>query len=144
MELRKTEASFLGFGDFVALQKGKSLTAWPQYVSFTLIYIMIGLAVIGAFLNLVVLRLMVTLPATPEHSISGGSKKNSTQQSPTLSIRSRFEDVDSADELNGSSRSLDGCREVSFACLQKVKRACGFFHHSKPYIQILKKLIHKV
>ena len=82
---------------------------------------MIGLAVIGAFLNLVILRLMVTLPVTPEHSVSGGSKKNSSQCSRTLSInsrRSQFDDVNStADDDRTSQKSLRECCEVVFACL---------------------------
>ncbi|XP_041109399.1 potassium channel subfamily K member 3-like [Polyodon spathula] len=48
----------IGFGDYVALQKDHALQNNPQYVAFSFIYILTGLTVIGAFLNLVVLRFM--------------------------------------------------------------------------------------
>ncbi|MBN3315980.1 KCNK3 protein, partial [Atractosteus spatula] len=48
----------IGFGDYVALQKDEALQNNPKYVAFSFIYILIGLTVIGAFLNLVVLRFM--------------------------------------------------------------------------------------
>ncbi|XP_034554790.1 potassium channel subfamily K member 3a [Notolabrus celidotus] len=48
----------IGFGDYVALQKGQALQTQPDYVAFSFIYILTGLAVIGAFLNLAVLRFM--------------------------------------------------------------------------------------
>lgn len=48
----------IGFGDYVALQKEEALQTKPQYVAFSFVYILTGLTVIGAFLNLVVLRFM--------------------------------------------------------------------------------------
>ncbi|KAL0965020.1 hypothetical protein UPYG_G00275740 [Umbra pygmaea] len=48
----------IGFGDYVALQNGDALQKNPRYVAFSFIYILTGLTVIGAFLNLVVLRFM--------------------------------------------------------------------------------------
>ncbi|XP_061667436.1 potassium channel subfamily K member 3-like [Syngnathoides biaculeatus] len=48
----------IGFGDYVALQNDHALQTKPDYVAFSFIYILTGLAVIGAFLNLVVLRFM--------------------------------------------------------------------------------------
>ncbi|XP_063298036.1 potassium channel subfamily K member 3 [Pelobates fuscus] len=48
----------IGFGDYVALQKDAALQKNPQYVTFSFVYILAGLTVIGAFLNLVVLRFM--------------------------------------------------------------------------------------
>ncbi|XP_030638496.1 potassium channel subfamily K member 3a [Chanos chanos] len=48
----------IGFGDYVALQKDNALQNNPKYVAFSFIYILTGLTVIGAFLNLVVLRFM--------------------------------------------------------------------------------------
>ncbi|KAF4077871.1 hypothetical protein AMELA_G00193120 [Ameiurus melas] len=46
----------IGFGDFVALQKKGDLQERTPYVVFSFVYILVGLTVIGAFLNLVVLR----------------------------------------------------------------------------------------
>lgn len=48
----------IGFGDYVALQRDDALQRNPHYVSFCFAYILMGLTVIGAFLNLVVLRFL--------------------------------------------------------------------------------------
>uniref|UniRef100_A0A8C9V7G1 Potassium channel subfamily K member n=1 Tax=Scleropages formosus TaxID=113540 RepID=A0A8C9V7G1_SCLFO len=48
----------IGFGDFVALQKKEDLQEKTLYVAFSFMYILLGLTVIGAFLNLVVLRFL--------------------------------------------------------------------------------------
>ncbi|XP_028850038.1 potassium channel subfamily K member 15 [Denticeps clupeoides] len=48
----------IGFGDFVALQKKGDLQEKTPYVAFSFMYILLGLTVIGAFLNLVVLRFL--------------------------------------------------------------------------------------
>ncbi|KAM9445242.1 potassium channel subfamily K member 15 isoform 2-T2 [Clarias gariepinus] len=48
----------IGFGDFVALQKKGDLQERTPYVIFSFMYILVGLTVIGAFLNLVVLRFL--------------------------------------------------------------------------------------
>lgn len=46
----------LGFGDMVALQKDNALNKKPEYVMFALIFILFGLAIVAASLNLLVLR----------------------------------------------------------------------------------------
>ncbi|XP_062419909.1 potassium channel subfamily K member 15-like [Pungitius pungitius] len=48
----------IGFGDFVALQQTDALQKRHSYVVFSFVYILVGLTVIGAFLNLVVLRFL--------------------------------------------------------------------------------------
>lgn len=48
----------IGFGDYVALQKNGALQKQPQYVVFSLIFILFGLAVISAAMNLLVLRFL--------------------------------------------------------------------------------------
>ena len=48
----------IGFGDFVALQQDNSLETKPEYVTFALLFIMFGLAIIAASLNLMVLKFM--------------------------------------------------------------------------------------
>ncbi|XP_012503460.1 PREDICTED: potassium channel subfamily K member 9 [Propithecus coquereli] len=48
----------IGFGDYVALQSRGALQKKPVYVAFSFMYILVGLTVIGAFLNLVVLRFL--------------------------------------------------------------------------------------
>lgn len=46
----------IGFGDMVALQKDQALDNKPEYVVFALIFILFGLAIVAASLNLLVLR----------------------------------------------------------------------------------------
>lgn len=46
----------IGFGDMVALQKDNALNNKPEYVMFALIFILFGLAIVAASLNLLVLR----------------------------------------------------------------------------------------
>lgn len=46
----------IGFGDMVALQKDNALNKKPEYVMFALIFILFGLAIVAASLNLLVLR----------------------------------------------------------------------------------------
>ncbi|KAL3891843.1 hypothetical protein ACJMK2_004088 [Sinanodonta woodiana] len=48
----------IGFGDFVALQKEDSLQTNPHYVAMSMIFILFGLTVISAALNLLVLRFL--------------------------------------------------------------------------------------
>lgn len=48
----------IGFGDYVALQQDNSLETKPEYVTFALLFIMFGLAIIAASLNLMVLKFM--------------------------------------------------------------------------------------
>ncbi|CAD5114533.1 unnamed protein product [Dimorphilus gyrociliatus] len=48
----------IGFGDYVALQKNSVLQTKPEYVAFSLIFILFGLTVVGAAMNLLVLRFL--------------------------------------------------------------------------------------
>lgn len=48
----------IGFGDLVALQKNNALQEKPHYVAFSLIFILFGLTVISAAMNLLVLRFL--------------------------------------------------------------------------------------
>ncbi|KAI0210368.1 Two pore potassium channel protein sup-9, partial [Lamellibrachia satsuma] len=48
----------IGFGDFVALQKDSDLQKRPDYVAFSLIFILFGLTVVSAAMNLLVLRFL--------------------------------------------------------------------------------------
>ncbi|XP_045741776.1 potassium channel subfamily K member 15 [Mirounga angustirostris] len=58
----------IGFGDFVALQSDEALQRKPPYVAFSFLYILLGLTVIGAFLNLVVLRFLAASTDAPERA----------------------------------------------------------------------------
>ncbi|KAK7081352.1 Potassium channel subfamily K member 9 [Halocaridina rubra] len=48
----------IGFGDYVALQKDNALTTKPGYVALSLVFILFGLTVVAASINLLVLRFM--------------------------------------------------------------------------------------
>ncbi|ELK27393.1 Potassium channel subfamily K member 3 [Myotis davidii] len=61
----------IGFGDYVALQKDQALQTQPQYVAFSFVYILTGLTVIGAFLNLVLLDTLSKAHAGLQKSRSG-------------------------------------------------------------------------
>ncbi|MFH4984765.1 hypothetical protein AB6A40_011474, partial [Gnathostoma spinigerum] len=53
-----TTLTTIGFGDYVALQKDGALQSTPEYVAFALIFILFGLTVISAAMNLLVLRFL--------------------------------------------------------------------------------------
>uniref|UniRef100_A0A336LTA2 CSON004350 protein n=1 Tax=Culicoides sonorensis TaxID=179676 RepID=A0A336LTA2_CULSO len=48
----------IGFGDYVALQNDHALMNKPGYVALSLVFILFGLAVVAASINLLVLRFM--------------------------------------------------------------------------------------
>ncbi|XP_057338122.1 two pore potassium channel protein sup-9 [Microplitis mediator] len=48
----------IGFGDYVALQNDQALLTKPGYVILSLVFILFGLAVVAASINLLVLRFM--------------------------------------------------------------------------------------
>lgn len=52
------ENIILGFGDYVALQKDGALQKDPYYVVFSLVFILFGLTVVSAAMNLLVLRFL--------------------------------------------------------------------------------------
>ena len=54
----KMHFDLIGFGDLVALQQDNALQSQPEYVIFALFFIMFGLAVIAALLNLMLLKFM--------------------------------------------------------------------------------------
>ncbi|CAI5440722.1 unnamed protein product [Caenorhabditis angaria] len=53
-----TTLTTIGFGDYVALQKDSALQKKPKYVLFSLVFILFGLTVISAAMNLLVLRFL--------------------------------------------------------------------------------------
>ncbi|XP_069089798.1 potassium channel subfamily K member 3 [Pleurodeles waltl] len=88
----------IGFGDYVALQKDEALQTKPQYVAFSFVYILTGLTVIGAFLNLVVLRFM-TMNAEDEkrdaehRALLGHNGQSSIHTTDTTSSAGGFRNV---------------------------------------------------
>lgn len=58
----------IGFGDFAALHSGEVLQRKTPYVAYSFLYILLGLTVISAFLNLVVLRFLAASADWPERA----------------------------------------------------------------------------
>ncbi|XP_039971574.1 potassium channel subfamily K member 9-like isoform X3 [Xiphias gladius] len=77
----------IGFGDFVALQKKDALHKRPPYVAFSLMYILVGLTVIGAFLNLVVLRFLTVNSDEPDVRLEAGGEEQRPQREDTQEDR---------------------------------------------------------
>ncbi|XP_041639727.1 potassium channel subfamily K member 15-like [Cheilinus undulatus] len=73
----------IGFGDFVALQKKDALQKRSPYVAFSFMYILVGLTVIGAFLNLVVLRFLTVSAEEPGVKPEAGGQEEQTQRKDT-------------------------------------------------------------
>ncbi|XP_068576418.1 potassium channel subfamily K member 15-like [Cebidichthys violaceus] len=73
----------IGFGDFVALQKTNALQKRPPYVAFSFMYILVGLTVIGAFLNLVVLRFLTVSTEEPDARPEAVVEEQGTQPKDT-------------------------------------------------------------
>ncbi|XP_056293519.1 potassium channel subfamily K member 15-like [Pseudoliparis swirei] len=70
----------IGFGDFVALQKTNALQKRPPYVAFSFMYILVGLTVIGAFLNLVVLRFLTVNAEEPGGRAEAGAEEEEEEE----------------------------------------------------------------
>ncbi len=77
----------IGFGDFVALQKKDALQKRPPYVAFSFMYILVGLTVIGAFLNLVVLRFLTVSTKEPDVRPEAGGEEQGRQPKGTQEDR---------------------------------------------------------
>uniref|UniRef100_A0A3Q3FQ34 Potassium channel, subfamily K, member 15 n=1 Tax=Labrus bergylta TaxID=56723 RepID=A0A3Q3FQ34_9LABR len=81
----------IGFGDFVALQKKDALQKRPPYVAFSFMYILVGLTVMGAFLNLVVLRFLTVSTEEPDVKPEAAGQVQGTQPEDTHSEGVRSE-----------------------------------------------------
>ncbi|KAK5857913.1 hypothetical protein PBY51_011122 [Eleginops maclovinus] len=98
----------IGFGDYVALQRDDALQNDPRYVAFCFVYILMGLTVIGAFLNLVVLRFL-TMNTEDERRdarqralMSTGKPRGEVAQLlPLSALTSVAEDATKAKDLKG-------------------------------------------
>uniref|UniRef100_A0A3Q3B2K6 Potassium channel subfamily K member n=1 Tax=Kryptolebias marmoratus TaxID=37003 RepID=A0A3Q3B2K6_KRYMA len=69
----------IGFGDYVALKKNDALQERLPYVAFCFTYILVGLTVIGAFLNLVVLRFLTVSLDESDLSSEEGNEEQQLQ-----------------------------------------------------------------
>lgn len=105
----------IGFGDYVALKKSNTLQERPPYVAFCFMYILVGLTVIGAFLNLVVLRFLTVSSDETELSSEEGKKKWKSQ----LKELKREENTMETGE-GGHNRFCRFAMEMSSSCFSFV------------------------
>ncbi|KAL0969500.1 hypothetical protein UPYG_G00228110 [Umbra pygmaea] len=104
----------IGFGDYVALQKDHALQNDPRYVAFCFIYILAGLTVIGAFLNLVVLRFLMMnaederLDAEHKALLSTSVKKNADGRPTTFSVLASTSSSSPLEAATSTKRGLKG------------------------------------
>ncbi|CAD6992336.1 unnamed protein product [Ceratitis capitata] len=122
----------IGFGDMVALQKDNALNNKPQYVMFALIFILFGLAIVAASLNLLVLR-FVTMNTEDERRDEAQAMQvgnNLTRRSPSH-IRHLLPEVVPMQDLSYDTHSLnaDGLDIVDTSSVSP----------SKPHRQLLKR-----
>ncbi|XP_038553950.1 potassium channel subfamily K member 15-like [Micropterus salmoides] len=133
----------IGFGDFVALQKKDALQKRPPYVAFSFMYILVGLTVIGAFLNLVVLRFLTVSTEEPDMRPEAGGEEHGRQPKDKQGDI-ELSEVETADagykvskERHGSLYNLSLPMEGGTSCLNLLsspleERRLVLSEHSKP------------
>lgn len=136
----------IGFGDYVALQSEQALQNKPEYVAFSFIYILTGLAVIGAFLNLAVLRFM-TMNAEDEkrdaeqrallghNGQAGGHVRCSADQASCSSAASGCGGGGSAVGGSGGGAATRGLRNVYAEVLHFQSMCSCLWYKSREKLQ---------
>ncbi|XP_071773559.1 potassium channel subfamily K member 15-like [Centroberyx gerrardi] len=94
----------IGFGDFVALQKKDALQRRTPYVAFSFMYILVGLTVIGAFLNLVVLRFLTVSAEEPDVRSEAEGEEQGAQP--------KISDCGEGEETQGDREALEADAEA--------------------------------
>ncbi|XP_037921530.1 two pore potassium channel protein sup-9 isoform X2 [Hermetia illucens] len=140
----------IGFGDMVALQKDNALNKKPEYVMFALIFILFGLAIVAASLNLLVLR-FVTMNTEDE-------RRDEAQAMQALQVAVRLEgDVITANgsilsgyighdsaSIDADNASICSCHCACFRASRhrkhqfKVRRSPSHIRHLLPEVMPMK------
>ncbi|XP_042867557.1 two pore potassium channel protein sup-9-like [Penaeus japonicus] len=81
----------IGFGDMVALQRENTLNEKPEYVAFALVFILFGMAIVAASLNLFVLR-FVTMNTEDERRDEAEAQQVGGRPDIRRSLQSRLTD----------------------------------------------------
>ena len=108
----------VGFGDYVVLQQDNVLQMKPEYVAFSILYILIALVVVASVMNLLVLRLL-TLNTEDERR---------EQQQQELSLRQSALELNHIDHIgySGHGPLLGGDKSdhqgVCTACVKNSNR----------------------
>ncbi|XP_058976299.1 two pore potassium channel protein sup-9 isoform X2 [Musca domestica] len=119
----------IGFGDMVALQKDNALNTKPEYVMFALIFILFGLAIVAASLNLLVLR-FVTMNTEDERrdeaqamqALQGSVKLEGDVITANGSILSGYEGHDGQSFSGSNISSMCSCRCACFSAKRHKSR----------------------
>lgn len=120
----------IGFGDFVALQKKDTLQKRPHYVAFCFMYILVGLTVVGAFLNLVVLRFLTV-----------SAKEQETQPEDTRKSREVSEAEGKAADV-GRKKGKDGRSSLSLPVKAGTSRVNLLSSPSEEHRHVVSDLSH--
>lgn len=94
----------IGFGDFVALKKRDVLQKRPIYVTFCLVYILVGLTVVGAFLNLMVLRFLTVSSNECDVTADTGAEEEGSQPK-------GMQGETEASNATGTESAMVGCKD---------------------------------
>ncbi|XP_037950714.1 two pore potassium channel protein sup-9-like isoform X2 [Teleopsis dalmanni] len=127
----------IGFGDMVALQKDNALNSKPEYVMFALIFILFGLAIVAASLNLLVLR-FVTMNTEDERrdeaqamqALQVAVKLEGDVITANGSILSGYEGHD-AQSFNGTNTSMCSCHCACFSANRHKNSLADDMHQYK-------------
>ncbi|XP_055624885.1 two pore potassium channel protein sup-9 isoform X3 [Toxorhynchites rutilus septentrionalis] len=115
-------AAAFSFGDMVALQKDNALNQKPEYVAFALIFILFGLAVVAASLNLLVLR-FVTMNTEDE-------KRDEAQAIQAMQIAVKLDgDIITGNSSDSDRRCYEGVSISGLArtnCASCVETSVGY------------------
>jgi hypothetical protein len=71
-----------GFGDYVAMNDDSSIQTRPDYATFGLVFIFVGLAVLSSAINLIVTRMTPACADETDNTPADGDEKSSSQ--PTM------------------------------------------------------------
>ncbi|XP_018785673.1 PREDICTED: two pore potassium channel protein sup-9 [Bactrocera latifrons] len=137
----------IGFGDMVALQKDNALNNKPQYVMFALIFILFGLAIVAASLNLLVLR-FVTMNTEDERrdeaqamqALQVAVKLEGDVITANGSILSGYEGHEVQSNSSGSTTSMCSCSCARFSANRhkthqyKARRSPSHIRHLLPEV----------
>ncbi|XP_030376081.1 two pore potassium channel protein sup-9 isoform X2 [Scaptodrosophila lebanonensis] len=137
----------IGFGDMVALQKDNALNRKPEYVMFALIFILFGLAIVAASLNLLVLR-FVTMNTEDERrdeaqamqALQVAVKLEGDVITSNGSILSGYEGHDAQSLSGTNTSSMCSCHCVCFSANRhkkhqyKMRRSPTHIRHLLPEV----------
>ncbi|XP_059908748.1 potassium channel subfamily K member 3 [Gadus macrocephalus] len=125
----------IGFGDYVALQKDQALQNHPRYVAFCFVYILLGLTVVGAFLNLVVLRFL-TMNSEDERRDAQRRRHDARLAGPRGELAQLVPSPANANDANAAA-ATPGRREEEEAGLARARAPPPRRRRRRGYTEVL-------